>query len=196
MKLLLIADEESPRLYEHYRPGCLNGIDLILSAGDLKAHYLEFLVTLANKPLVYVHGNHDGIYEASPPEGCLCADGKLLTVNGQRILGLGGSRQYSGGPFQYTEAQMRRRIRRLKPAIWKSGGVDILLTHTPPAGCGDLPDPAHCGFEAFLPLLEKVQPRYWVHGHIHTRYRPREGRILQYGKTTIINASGEYVLEL
>ena len=41
MKLLLIADEESPRLYEHYRPGCLNGIDLILSAGDLKAHYAK-----------------------------------------------------------------------------------------------------------------------------------------------------------
>lgn len=196
MKLLLIADEESPRLYEHYRPGCLRGIDLILSAGDLKAHYLEFLVTLANKPLVYIHGNHDGIYEASPPEGCLCADGKLLTINGLRILGLGGSRQYSGGPFQYTEAQMRQRIRRLKPAIWRSGGVDILLTHTPPAGCGDLPDPAHCGFEAFLPLLESVQPHFWVHGHIHMRYSPRTDRILQHGETTIINASGEYILEI
>ena len=36
MKLLLVSDEESPLYWDYYRPGRLDGIDLILSAGDLK----------------------------------------------------------------------------------------------------------------------------------------------------------------
>ena len=55
MKILVVADEESAYLWDHYRPGRLAGIDLILSAGDLKPEYLSFLVTMANRPLLYVH---------------------------------------------------------------------------------------------------------------------------------------------
>ena len=36
MKVLLVADEESPFLWDYYQPGKLAGIDLILSCGDLK----------------------------------------------------------------------------------------------------------------------------------------------------------------
>ena len=72
MKLLLVADEEAPYLWDFYQPGRLDGIDLILSCGDLKQEYLEFLVTMGNKPLYYVHGNHDKGYEKFPPEGCEC----------------------------------------------------------------------------------------------------------------------------
>ena len=52
MRLLLIADEEDPYLWDNYRPGNLKGIDMILSAGDLKSEYLTFIVTMANKPLI------------------------------------------------------------------------------------------------------------------------------------------------
>ena len=103
MKILLISDEEDKYLWDFYQPGRLKGIDLILSAGDLKAEYLSFLVTMANRPLLYVPGNHDGSYAQRPPEGCQCIDGKLVTVAGLRILGLGGSALYNGGPNQYTE---------------------------------------------------------------------------------------------
>ena len=37
MKILLVADKESPYLWDHYQPGRLKDIDLILSSGDLKA---------------------------------------------------------------------------------------------------------------------------------------------------------------
>ena len=70
MKILAVADNEDPYLWDHYRPGRLAGIDVILSAGDLKPEYLSFLVTMANRPLYYVHGNHDGIYQRRAPEGC------------------------------------------------------------------------------------------------------------------------------
>lgn len=196
MKLLLVADEADPGLWDYYQPGRLDGIDLILSAGDLDAAYLTFLVTMANRPLLYVHGNHDGGYAHAPPEGCECVDGRLMTVGGLRILGLGGSARYSGGPHQYTEGQMRRRIVRLYPALLRAGGVDLVLTHAPIRGCGDLEDMPHRGFSAFVPLLERWRPRCLVHGHIHRRYAPDWQRVRSLGGTQIINASGRYILEL
>ena len=195
MKILLVSDEEDRFLWDYYTPGRLKGIDLILSAGDLKAEYLSFLVTMANRPLLYVHGNHDGGYAQRPPEGCQCIDGKLVTVGGLRILGLGGSALYNGGPHQYTEKQMRRRIHRLRLKLALAGGVDIVLTHAPVRGFGDEDNVTHRGFEAFLPLLDQYQPRYLVHGHIHQRYGANRPRCHQYGKTTIINATGRYILE-
>ena len=195
MKILLVSDEEDKYLWDFYRPGRLKGIDLILSAGDLKAEYLSFLVTMANRPLLYVHGNHDGGYAQRPPEGCQCIDGKLVTVGGLRILGLGGSALYNGGPHQYTEKQMRRRIHRLRLKLALTSGVDIVLTHAPVRGFGDEDNMTHRGFEAFLPLLDQYQPRYLVHGHIHQRYGANRPRCYQYNETTIINATGRYILE-
>ena len=195
MKILLVSDEEDKYLWDFYKPGRLKGIDLILSAGDLKAEYLSFLVTMANRPLLYVHGNHDGGYAQRPPEGCQCIDGKLVTVGGLRILGLGGSALYNGGPHQYTETQMRRRIHRLRLKLALTSGVDIVLTHAPVRGFGDEDNMTHRGFEAFLPLLDQYQPRYLVHGHIHQRYGANRPRCYQYNETTIVNATGRYILE-
>lgn len=195
MKILLVSDEEDRFLWDYYTPGRLKGIDLILSAGDLDAEYLSFLVTMANRPLLYVHGNHDGGYAQRPPEGCQCIDGKLVTVGGLRILGLGGSALYNGGPHQYTEKQMRRRIHRLRLKLALAGGVDIVLTHAPVRGFGDEDNMTHRGFEAFLPLLDQYQPRYLVHGHIHQRYGANRPRCYQYSETTIVNATGRYILE-
>ena len=196
MKILLVSDEEDKYLWDFYKPGRLKGIDLILSAGDLKAEYLSFLVTMANRPLLYVPGNHDGGYAQRPPEGCQCIDGKLVTVGGLRILGLGGSALYNGGPHQYTEKQMRRRIHRLRLKLALAGGVDIVLTHAPVRGFGDEDNMTHRGFEAFLPLLDQYKPRYLVHGHIHQRYGANRPRCHQYGETTIVNATGRYILEI
>ena len=197
MKILVVADEESAYLWDHYRPGRLAGIDLILSAGDLKPEYLSFLVTMANRPLLYVHGNHDSIYEKRPPEGCDCIDDKLVTVNGLRILGLGGARMYNGGPYQYTEKQMERRIRRLRWKLHRSKGVDIVLTHAPPAGYGDAEDIAHRGFEAFLPLMDCYQPSYLIHGHVHKSYSVHTfSREVQYASTTVLNGAGRTILEI
>lgn len=195
MKILLVSDEEDRFLWDYYTPGRLKGIDLILSAGDLKAEYLSFLVTMANRPLLYVHGNHDGGYAQRPPEGCQCIDGKLVTVGGLRILGLGGSALYNGGPHQYTERQMRRRIHRLRLKLALTGGVDIVLTHAPVRGFGDEDNMTHRGFEAFFPLLDQYKPRYLVHGHIHQRYGANRPRCYQYNETTIVNATGRYILE-
>ncbi len=196
MKLLLISDEESPLFWDYYRPQRLKDVDLILSAGDLKAEYLTFLVTMGHAPLLYVHGNHDGSYEKRPPEGCECIDGKLVTVNGLRILGLGGCNLYNYGPHQYTERQMARRIRKLWWKLFRAHGVDIVLTHAPARGMGDMDDPVHRGFQCFLDLIDRYHPRYLIHGHVHTRYGVRTKRVLRRGETTVINACGYRILEI
>ena len=196
MKILFLADEESPYLWDYYQPGCLKEYDLIISCGDLKAEYLSFLVTMSHAPLLYVHGNHDVTYDRKPPEGCFCIEDRIVRAAGLRILGLGGSRLYNGGPHQYTERDMERRIRRLRWQLWKHGGVDLVVTHAPVEGCGDGADAAHRGFRAFRRLLDKYQPLYLVHGHIHKRYGHDIPRTLTCGGTTLINACERYVLDL
>ncbi len=196
MKILTVSDEECDALWDYYVPGRLSGYDLIISCGDLKAKYLSFLVTMARCPVLYVHGNHDTNYEKHPPEGCDCIDDHLVVYNGLRILGLGGCRMYHPGAHQYTEAQMRRRIRRLRFLLWRTKGVDIVVTHAPPEGLGDAEDPAHRGFAALVGLLDKYHPQYLLHGHVHLRYGQDKTREREYGDTKIINASERYVLEV
>ena len=196
MKILTVADEEAPILWDYYRPGRLDGIDLILSCGDLKQEYLEFLVTMTNRPLLYVPGNHDKGYINYPPEGCECVDDRVIEVNGLRIAGLGGCIRYNLGVYQYTDEEMQRRARRLELKIRRAGGVDIIITHAPPRGYGDADDNAHHGFKAFLPLMDKFHPKYLIHGHVHPRYGNLLPQSVSYGSTTVFNTVGWKVIEI
>ena len=196
MKILAVSDEEIPALWDYYVPGRLDDYDLIISCGDLRADYLSFLVTMAHCPVLYVHGNHDTGYATSPPEGCDCIDDHIIEYRGLRILGLGGCRWYHEGAHQYTEAQMRRRIRRLRYALWKLGGVDIVVTHAPPEGLGDDTDPAHKGFKALIELLDKYHPKYLLHGHVHLRYGQENTRNMEYNGSHVVNVCPRYTLEV
>ena len=195
MRILAVSDEESPALWEYYVPGRLKEYDLIIGCGDLNSKYLEFLATMGRAPVVYVPGNHDVRYTQEPPEGCDCIDGHFITFNGVRILGLGGCRKYHPGPYQVTERQLRRKIRRLAFQLWLHRGVDIVVTHAPPEGVGDGEDPAHWGFEALLKLIDRYHPTYLLHGHVHANYgdftRERE-----YHGTKVINVWERYVLDV
>ena len=150
MKILLISDQEDPCLWDYFRPGRLDGYDLI--------------------------------------------EDRVVTYQGLRILGLGGSALYSRGPHQYTERQMRRRIFRVNGQIRRAKGVDLIVTHAPPRGYGDDTDFAHRGFEAFLPLIDRLKPRALVHGHVHMRYGMR--RVQMCGGTAVINATQRFDLIL
>lgn len=196
MRILLISDEESPYLWEHYQPGRLDGIDLILSCGDLSPEYLSFLVTMGRAPVLYVHGNHDGKYKKRPPEGCECIDDTIININGLRILGLGGCQRYGRGEHQYTEREMTKRIVKLLPQLWLHRGVDIVVTHAPVRGLGDEEHITHRGFESFRRLLETQKPRYWAYGHVHMNYGTRHQRLIQHEGTTLINAYERYIIEV
>lgn len=170
MNILAIADEPEQALWDFYRPQMTEGVDLILSCGDLKPEYLEFLVTMANCPLLYVRGNHDGVYDVRPPEGCIPIDDQIYDFHGLRILGLGGSMRYGGSRDMYTETEMSARIRRLRAKLVWMNGFDLLLTHAPAKGYGDLEDLPHRGFACFNTLLNKYRPAYMLYGHVHAAY--------------------------
>ena len=196
MRILAVSDEECPALWEYYVPGRLKEYDLIISCGDLSAKYLEFLATMGHAPVVYVPGNHDVRYTQEPPEGCDCIDGQFVTFNGLRILGLGGCRWYRPGPYQVTEREMTRKIRRLRWQIRRHKGVDIVVTHAPPEGVGDAPDNAHRGFAALIDLIDKYHPTYLLHGHVHSNYETNFVREREYGGTRVINVGERYILEV
>lgn len=188
MRILAVADEEAKYLYDYYRPGKLDGYDLILACGDLPKYYLEFLVTLAHCPVLYVHGNHDESMETDPPGGCVCIDDRIYVYHGIRILGLGGSINYRKGTYMYSERQMKLRIFKLFFSLLRHRGFDILMTHAPARHINDTDHPSHRGFECFLKLMDKYKPKYFVHGHMHMNYGMRIPRRTQHGDTTIINA--------
>ena len=196
MKILLLADEPVPALWEHLDRRRLEGIDLVLSCGDLPAAYLSFLTCFTHAPILYVHGNHDGKYEKEPPEGCICIEDRIYVHDGIRILGLGGSMRYNRGPHQYTDRQMRMRALRMSLSLLRHRGFDTLLTHSPALGVGDDTDRAHTGFAAFLRLMDRYHPRAMVHGHVHASYRYDFKRVRDYHGTQVINAFGSYVLEI
>ena len=153
-----------------YTPGKLSEFDLIISCGDLSPSYLEFLVTMARCPLLYVHGNHDELYDTRPPEGCICIDDRIYVHNGVRILGLGGSHRYRDGKYMFSEGQMRH--------------------------INDFDSASHCGFECFNKLIERCHPRYFIHGHIHKNYGVKIPKRTQLGGTTVINAFEYCVIEI
>ena len=196
MKILALADTADRRLWENLDKSLLEGVDLIVSAGDLPASYLSFLTCFTHAPIVYVPGNHDTRYATTPPEGCICADGDLLTVAGVRILGLGGSMRYKPGPCMYTEEEMEKRVAKLKGKIRRAGGFDLLLTHAPARGVGDQDDLAHRGFSCFLSLMDQYHPSAMIHGHVHQEYTSRFVRTREYSGIPVINASTRYTLDL
>lgn len=196
MRILVIADEPSKWLWDFYEEGKLDNIDLILSCGDLPAEYLSFLVTFSNCPLLYVSGNHDH-YDRHPPEGCICIEDQVYEYEGVRILGLGGSMRYKPGQSnQYTEKEMRKRVFKMLFSIRRKKGFDILLTHAPAKGLGDMDDMPHRGFQVFLELLDKYRPKYFFHGHVHMNYGSKIKRELEYMDTKVVNAFEKYIIEI
>ena len=196
MKILFLADEESKVYWDYFKKEQFEGIDLIISCGDLKPEYLSFLATLVPVPLLYVHGNHDDKYDKRPPEGCICIEDRIYNFNGIRILGLGGSYRYKDGVNQYTELQMARRIAKLKLKLTINRGFDILVTHSPAYGFHDGEDQCHRGFDSFNRLINTYHPKYFVHGHVHMNYGRQFPRVYEIGDTKVINAFERYILEV
>jgi Icc-related predicted phosphoesterase len=182
--------------------------DVVLAAGDLPWDYLEFLASVTDRPVVFVPGNHDPAVasarqhrsgqflragmpcEPPRPAGCRSADGTVVDAAGLRIAGLGGCVRYRPGPNQYSQREFHRRAARLLRLVGRlqrrrPGPVDVLLTHAPPRGLGDEDDRPHVGIDALHPLLERLHPRWHLHGHIHPYGQPRPDR--RVGDTTIRN---------
>lgn len=196
INIMILADHESKMLYDYYDPERVKDIDLVISCGDLEPKYLTFIATICHAPVLYVRGNHDKKYTYRPPEGCICIEDDIYVYKGLRILGLGGSMEYiPGASDQYTERRMAKRVRKLRWKLLQRRGFDILVTHAPAFEINDMEDLPHRGFKVFRRLLEKYEPTYFFHGHIHANYGGTFKRKDRFGKTIVVNGYDFYVVE-
>jgi uncharacterized protein len=209
MKILFISDKIVEHLYSPKVVERHNDVDLIIGCGDLPYYYLEFILSMLNVPLLYVHGNHD-------PEQEYLADGTAITgpwggCNLHRrvykeknllLVGLEGSIRYKDGFFQYTQREMWLNVFYLIPKLLVNRLVygrylDVFVAHSPPYGIhnGDDHDRTHIGFKSFLWFLKVFKPRYMVHGHRHV-YTPTEVVETRFNDTQIYNIYPYRVLEI
>ena len=196
MRILAIADVEDDLLLARLSRPREARYDLVISCGDLSPSYLDAVATLANAPLAYVRGNHDTGYEDSWEMGGINLDGRIERFGSLRVAGLEGSLDYREGIVGYSQSEMRRKVVALGLKAALTGGLDLLVTHTPPKGHGDLPDGPHEGFEAFNGLLAWVHPRLMLHGHVHLNYGILERERAHPSGTKLVNAYGWQELEL
>ena len=196
MKILTLSDVVVPELSGRFDVRPFDGVELVLSCGDLPPEYLSSIRERMNAPLYYVRGNHDLRYRSAPPLGCVDIHQRRISVGGLRIMGLEGSRWYNGGPIQYRESQMRYMIWRMLPGLWLSGGVDLIVTHAPPRHIHDAEDRCHRGFKSYLKLIARFKPRYFIHGHIHAHFSDPAQRQTRIGRTRVINTFGYNILEI
>ncbi len=195
MKILAIADVEVAELAHDFDRQRFADIDLIFSCGDLPPEYLTLVRERVNAPLYYVRGNHDLRYRKSPPVGCTSLEFRTARHDNIKLLGLSGSRWYNGGKNQYHETEMRMIIWKLYFALWRQQGVDIVITHAPPRHVHDAEDRCHRGFRFFHNLINRFQPRYFLHGHIHARFASDSERVTLVGETRVINCCEYYVFQ-
>ena len=58
MRSLVISDKVEPILYSPAIKQRVGDVDLILSCGDIPFYYLEYVISLLNRPTYFVFGNH------------------------------------------------------------------------------------------------------------------------------------------
>lgn len=202
MRVLAISDVIVEALYSPALREIARDVEFVVSCGDLPSAYLEYIVSLLDKPLYYVMGNHGARGGAREfPEGCINLDGRTVNHKGLLLAGLEGSIRYNNAPhYQYTEFEMRRKIWYLSRRLWLNRMrygryLDVLVTHSPPFGIHDLSDPAHVGFKSLVSFVDRYQPDYLLHGHTHL-YDARILRQSVRGHTLIINTYGYKLLDL
>lgn len=218
MNILCVSDTTQSLAFSSNVKEIYKDTDLILSCGDMPVESYDYLSTMLRRDVFYVYGNHNlSTFKAEMDKEFMhfkkfeneytkkfygfLIDGKCLIhkKTGLIIAGLGGSMRYNTGDSQYTEEQMKWRIRRLVPTLLRNKRkygryLDILVTHAPPRGIGDGEDQCHKGFECFLSFMDKYRPRYLCHGHVHLDDQ-NSPRITQYKDTKVINVFGSYMIK-
>lgn len=196
VRVLAVSDAVSPVIYSQNFPTNLPPFDVVLGAGDLPGHLLEFIATKTRSVPVYVIGNHSNAYlrpaddsggELRLPGGCVNAHRRVLRVGPLIVAGLEGCGRYKPGPHQYSQTGYLAMMASLTPQLMLAQArygrpVDILLTHAAPVGPHAGEDWPHRGIHAFNAFHRLWRPKVHVHGHVHLvganarrRYRSPEG---------------------
>ena len=171
--------------------------DLLVHSGDITTYgrplelhdFNDWLGDLPHTHKVVIAGNHDAaLANQSIAFGCsILSNAHYLqdsevVVDGVRIYGAPWTPEFLGWHFMLPRGS--RELRQKWSMIPE--GIDILLTHGPPAGKCDYSkfQKWYVGCDYLREAVLKTQPRYHVFGHVHESYGVQMGE-----HTTFINAS-------
>jgi Icc-related predicted phosphoesterase len=162
---------------------CPDGVDRRLAADspEIQRHWFDAKVRpwLAASPAPHVvatWGNHDWGgegYDASVSEGGTGAVRLQILIDAQATIVASGqslavwatpwSNRFGFWAFMKEPEELAHIYARI-PA-----GIDVLVSHQPPFGYGDVIDEStgHIGSRELLAAIERVRPRAVICGHIH-----------------------------
>ena len=176
--VLVVADYEPP----HFEEKIHRRVDFVLSCGDVDFQILEEIRERFNVPVFAVKGNHD----SRRPFPAFVTDLHLKFVQFRNWL-IGGFAGVPGeegsGNYEWDDLGASRRLSCFPY-------VDIFVCHAPLLGLTDRVDSAHLGSESIRRYVEKVQPRFVYHGHVH------QGMAAMAGETAVVSVYGAAVYNL
>ncbi len=188
-RVVAIADTHG----EHARLTLPEG-DVLIHAGDLSQRgtlsqleqVADWLRAQPHPHKVIIAGNHDFAFQREPAaaralfHGLTYLEDSEITVAGLRIWGSPWQPWFHNWAFNLHRGAEIDTKWKLIPE-----GLDVLITHGPPAGFGDLVhDGERVGCEDLLRHLGRVKPRLHLFGHIH-----EDRGEWPFGPTRIINCT-------
>ena len=166
--------------------------DVLVHAGDLcrrgnlgeLARAAAWLNALPHRHKVVVAGNHDWAF-LDEPAAARALFACYLQDEGAVIEGV----RFHGSPWQPAFHDWAFNLPRGEPlaAKWRliPAGLDVLVTHSPPAGLGDDTEIAgRTGCADLRARVAEVAPRLHLFGHIH-----QDGGLWREGATTFANVT-------
>jgi len=192
MKIALFSDSHGAHDQVH-----IPEADILIFAGDMTncratrddSDFNRFLGTLPHRHKIVIAGNHDHRLARDRQQAkALFTEAVYLQDEAVQVCGV----TVYGAPWQpiFNDlacdafALPRGMALRQKWDMIPTEGVDILVTHTPPAGFLDLDGPVGHGCFDLSAAVEIIQPKYHVFGHVHTRHGT-----VRHGSTTYINCN-------
>jgi Icc-related predicted phosphoesterase len=204
LKTTFISDThgQHKRLTKHIP----NETELLIHAGDLSklgtlpeiASFMDWFENLPIKHKVFIAGNHDFLMENEPTilqslldnySNFHYLENSKIEIEGIRIWGSPIS------PFFFNWAFNVHRGAPIR-AYWDRipDNLDILITHGPPFGFGDMT--ARNEKVGCVDLLEKVEttkPKFHVFGHIHESYGISKNKATTFVNASVLNLKYELV---
>ncbi|MCP4655694.1 MAG: metallophosphoesterase [bacterium] len=189
VRIVVLSDTHSLHAGVQVPPG-----DVLIHAGDLTNHgaledvvaFDRFLAALPHRHKLVIAGNHDFCFERQGEAARAAL--RHATYLEDEAIAVEGIRFY-GSPWQpwfYDWAFNLRRGPEIR-ARWEliPEDTDVLITHGPPLGHGDLVRRGErVGCQDLLERVRQIKPRYHLFGHIHEAYGTTSD-----GTTTYVNAS-------
>lgn len=188
MKILCVANEIDPVLYNNKIVEQFSDIDIIVSAGGLPIEYLNFIARTLNKNIYYVLFDNEIESSIEPPDARLIPLTKPIIVGNTVIAGLSGAEKTPAGIKPLTP--FRSRKQRLATSLY------IRLSRAQ----GKMPQSiivSYCNIQDshIRHFIKRCRPHFLIYGQEHLDETAGNLRITDIFNTKCINASEHFVLD-